>query len=118
MDKKSTSTTVPKISMTSRFSHMKLVDMRNLFDGIQAAHHILLTNEQVCAGTLLEFSHVWFQSEATRLNDILQEIADAALACQPEDEDDEYEREQILVRAKPTRDRHRTYRTHTTVEVL
>lgn len=105
-------------AMPSRFQAMTFVDMRTLFDGLHAAYHILLTNEQVCDGTLLTGSYLWFKAEAQRLNALMQEIADAALNRAPEDMDDEYEREQILVRAKPSRAGRRTYRTTTTVEVL
>lgn len=105
-------------AMVSRFQNMNLVDMRNLFDGLQSAHHIMDANKQTSEGTRLEGSFLWFKIEAERLNDLMQEIADEALNRRPEDEDDAYEREQILVRAKPLRAGRRTYRTHTTVEVL
>lgn len=105
-------------AMASRFYGMKLVDMRTLFDGLQAAHHIMDANKQASEGTLLEGSFLWFKSEAERLNSLMQEIADEALERQPADDDDAYEREQILVRAKPYRSGRRTYRTQMTVEVL
>lgn len=105
-------------AMTSRFQAMTFTDMRNLFDGLHAAYHILLINEWVSDGTMLTGSHLWFKAEAERLNALIQEIAVAALYRAPEDEDDEYEREQILVRAKPTMTGPRCYRTTTSVEVL
>ncbi|WP_432344772.1 hypothetical protein WMC41_16115 [Shinella yambaruensis] len=105
-------------AMPSRFQAMRFVDMRTLFDGLHAAYHILLANEQVCEGTLLTGSYLWFKAEAERLNALMQEIADAALYRTPEDKDDEYEREHILVRAKPSRSGRRIYRTTTAVEVL
>jgi len=105
-------------AMTSRFHGMTLEDLRNLFDGLQAAHHILIVNEWTCNGSSLTGSFLWFKAEAARINALIQEIADAALDRAPEDEDEAYEREQILVRAKPTRSGRPTYRTQTTVEVL
>ena len=105
-------------AMTSRFHRMTLEDLRNLFDGLQAAHHILNVNEWNCNGSSLTGSFLWFKAEAARINALIQEIADAALDRAPEDEDEAYEREQILVRAKPFRSGRRTYRTHTTVEVV
>lgn len=105
-------------AMHTRFDTMTLIDMRNLFDGLHAAFHILLANENVTERTTLTGSHIWFKIEAERLRALIQEIADAALTREPVDEDDRWEREHILVGAKPWRVGRRTYRTQTTVEVL
>ncbi|MXN48793.1 hypothetical protein GR138_26700 [Shinella kummerowiae] len=106
-------------AMPSRFDGMTLQDMRNLFDGVQAAHHVLLTNEWNANGSSLTGSYLWFKVEAERLNNLMQEIASAALDRQTyDDEDDAWEREQILIRAKPFRMGHRRYRTLTQVELL
>lgn len=101
----------------SRFDGVTLNDLCNLFDGLQAAYHVLSINEWNTNGTVLVGSHLWFKAEAERINVLMQEIADVALERQPADADEEWEREQILIRAKPYRSGCRRYRTRTTVEV-
>lgn len=119
MNEATNTTAGAREAMPSRFDGMTLQDMRNLFDGVQAAHHILLTNEWNANGSSLTGSYLWFKVEAERLNNLMQEIANAALDRQTyDDEDDVWEREQILIRAKPFRMGHRRYRTVTQVEAL
>lgn len=117
MNSTDTTTAAPQDAMPSRFDAMTLEDMRNLSDGLHAAFHILQTNEWTANGSTLTGSYLWFKSEAERLNGLIQEIADAALNRMPADEDDQYDQEQILVRAKPWRSGRRIYLTHMTVEV-
>ncbi|MCT7665694.1 hypothetical protein [Shinella kummerowiae] len=117
MNSTDTTTAAPQDAMPSRFDAMTLEDMCNLSDGLHAAFHILLKNEWTANGSTLTGSYLWFKSEAERLNALIQEIADAALNRMPADEDEQYDQEQILVRAKPWRTGRRSYLTHMTVEV-
>lgn len=100
-----------------KITGMTLEELRNVFDGVQASHHIMTVNEWTANGSLLTGSYLWFKAEAERLSNVMQEIADEALVRRPMDDDEEWEREQILVRAKPHRRGRRTYTTTTIVEV-
>lgn len=96
-----------------KINNMTLEELRTVFDGVQAAHHIMNINECSADGD----TYLWFKAEADRLGDLMQLIADEALDRRPADEDDEWERAQILVRAQPHLTGRHRYTTTTIVEV-